>query len=139
MSVKSRWMSLLLGLVMSLSVQASTGHAYSAEAGLARIDRRNADFDTPLAVVGPVPAANARITQVSYRWRYDNPPAGLSMLLCQQRGRCTDVTDANERLTVAFVGANPAQPFYFRARVAGQGAMAPVLGYAAQIVVNWIE
>lgn len=139
MIVKFRWALALSGVLMPLSALPATEHAYSAEAGLVRVDRRNADFDTSLAVVGSVPAANARVTQVSYRWRYDNPPAGFSILLCQQRGRCIDVTEANERRTVAFVGASPVLPFYFRARVAGQGPLAPVWGGVAQIVVNWSE
>lgn len=121
--------------------QATAGveHAYSAEVALVRIDRGNADFDSWLAVVGPQPVAGARITRLSYRWRYLNPPAGLAVMLCQQRGRCVDVSDANERQSAAFAGADPAQPFYFRARVRGGGAFAPVLGGEAQIIVNWTE
>lgn len=130
---------LAMAMLPGVPVQAASEHAYSAEAGLVRVDRRNADFDTRLAVVGPVPAAGARITQVSYRWRYENPQPGMSVMLCQERGRCIDVSDANERRTAAFAGAHPGQPFYFRARVGGKGGMVPMLGNPAQIIVNWTE
>lgn len=118
---------------------AGAEHAYSAEAAMVRIDRREADFDTRLAVVGPLPAAGSRITRVSYRWNYANPPAGLAVMLCQLPGNCVDVSDARERQSAAFAGADPARPFYFRARVRGNAAFAPVLGGVAQIIVNWNE
>ncbi|MEN3110052.1 flagellar protein FlhE [Uliginosibacterium paludis] len=129
----------LMPLLVGAPARATTEHAYTAEAGLVRVDRRNADFDTRLAVVGPVPAAGARITQVSYRWRYENPQPGMSVMLCQERGRCIDVTDAGERRTAAFAGSDPSRPFYFRTRVGGKGGMLPLLGHSAQIIVNWTE
>ncbi|MDQ7989181.1 MAG: flagellar protein FlhE [Candidatus Dactylopiibacterium sp.] len=113
--------------------------AYSGEAGLVRVDRRNANFDTRLPIVGRPPAPGARILSVSYRWHYDNPPAGFSMALCQEGGRCSDVSDASARQTLAFVGEDPARPFYFRARVSGQGNLLPLGGGPAQIIVVWRE
>jgi hypothetical protein len=132
-------LSVTLMALLAVPAWAASEHAYSAEAGLLRVDRRNADFDTRLPVVGPVPAPGARITQVSYRWRYENPQPGMSVMLCQERGRCIDVTDAGERRTAAFAGSDPSRPFYFRTRVSGKGGLLPLLGTPAQIIVNWTE
>lgn len=118
---------------------APSAHAYSGEAAMARLMRRNLAAETELPIVGPPPAPSGRITRVVYAWRYVAPPRELRVQLCQRGGRCVDVSSSPDGVTEAFLGASPANAFYFRAVVEGRGALAPLAGQTGRVIVNWVE
>lgn len=126
----------LLGGVAALAEEAPA-HAYSSEAVMTTITRRQLAVETLLPVVGTRPVAGARITRVVYRWDYGAPGVVLRVQLCQLAGRCLDVSGAREGSTDFFATAPAAHAFYFRAMVPGRGALTPVPGRPARVIVNW--
>lgn len=123
-------------LLAPLTLQAASG-SWVADAIGVTLEHGGVRDGSPMLRAAIPPAANARITSVSWRYQlFSAPPAGLQVQLCTAV-RCQRI-DAGRGRSDAFNGMLAGSEFRFVYYVQARGALNPPLRVISnQVIVNY--
>ncbi|MDR3300317.1 MAG: flagellar protein FlhE [Candidatus Accumulibacter sp.] len=99
-------------------------------------------YTTNFPIVGDVPPANAKVSNVPYYYTVGTIPSGgtFTAYLCQgNTNTCFNVTNARSGTISAFSGYPANVPFFLMYRIDRSSSFAAVNGGNAQVIVNWSE